>query len=190
MLILTRRVGETLMIGDDVTVTVLGVKGNQVRIGVNAPQDIVVHREEIYERIQEQETKKLRSQSARSTSLIDASLDPTNGIATFFAQGELTYDEIIDALQKRYQLSDHEPRVIWDLRRAILNSLSASVLARVARYVEQHRPSNWPRGKAAFVIASQSQYGIVREAEGWLGDRLADRRLFFDYNSAVTWLAG
>jgi len=54
MLILTRRVGETLMIGDEVTVTVLGVKGNQVRIGVNAPRDVSVHREEIYERIKKE----------------------------------------------------------------------------------------------------------------------------------------
>ena len=56
MLILTRRVGETLMIGDDVSVTVLGVKGSQVRIGIDAPKDVAVHREEIYDRIRDEES--------------------------------------------------------------------------------------------------------------------------------------
>jgi carbon storage regulator len=55
MLILTRRVGETVMIGNDVTVTVLGVKGNQVRIGINAPKNVAVHREEIFERIKREQ---------------------------------------------------------------------------------------------------------------------------------------
>jgi carbon storage regulator len=55
MLILTRRVGETVMIGEEVTVTVLGVKGNQVRIGVNAPKTVAVHREEIFERIKREQ---------------------------------------------------------------------------------------------------------------------------------------
>ncbi len=54
MLILTRRVGETLVIGDEITVTVLGVRGNQVRLGVNAPRHVSVHRQEIYERIQKE----------------------------------------------------------------------------------------------------------------------------------------
>jgi carbon storage regulator len=57
MLILTRRVGETLNIGDDITVTVLNVKGNQVRIGVNAPKDVTVHREEIYEKVQREKSQ-------------------------------------------------------------------------------------------------------------------------------------
>lgn len=55
MLILTRRVGESIMVGEEITVSVLGVKGNQVRVGVNAPKEVAVHREEIYERIQREE---------------------------------------------------------------------------------------------------------------------------------------
>ena len=63
MLILTRRVGESVVIGEDVTVTVLGVKGNQVRIGINAPKTVAVHREEIFERIKNGQGAPERSNS-------------------------------------------------------------------------------------------------------------------------------
>ena len=66
MLILTRRVGETVMIGGDVTVTVLGVKGNQVRVGVNAPRDVAVHREEIFERIKREEQAATHPEHAKA----------------------------------------------------------------------------------------------------------------------------
>ena len=72
MWILTRRVGETVMIGNEVTVTVLGVKGNQVRVGVNAPKDVAVHREEIYERIKREEDQESRSETPVSKIVDDA----------------------------------------------------------------------------------------------------------------------
>jgi carbon storage regulator len=67
MLILTRRVGESLMIGDNVNVTVLGVKGNQVRLGVNAPKEVSVHREEIYQRIQQEQAAAKEGQKDSGT---------------------------------------------------------------------------------------------------------------------------
>jgi carbon storage regulator len=69
MLILTRRVGETLVIGDDVTVTVLGVRGNQVRLGVNAPKDVAVHREEIYQRIQNEKDAENSTESSEKNDI-------------------------------------------------------------------------------------------------------------------------
>jgi carbon storage regulator len=72
MLILTRRVGETVMIGNDVTVTVLGVKGNQVRVGVNAPKDVAVHREEIYERIKREQDPDAKMGTSNANVVDDA----------------------------------------------------------------------------------------------------------------------
>jgi len=67
MLILTRRVGETVMIGDDVTITVLGVKGNQVRVGISAPKHVAVHREEIYERIKREQQTDEEAEKPKAT---------------------------------------------------------------------------------------------------------------------------
>jgi carbon storage regulator len=89
MLILTRRVGETVMIGDNVTVTVLGVKGNQVRVGVNAPKEVAVHREEIYERIKREKAAAEKSASAREhvNDAPKSALRPSAPRSTQFAQG-------------------------------------------------------------------------------------------------------
>jgi carbon storage regulator len=72
MLILTRRVGETVMIGNEVTVTVLGVKGNQVRVGINAPKNVAVHREEIYERIKREQQAEQDANPNRSSDFASA----------------------------------------------------------------------------------------------------------------------
>jgi carbon storage regulator len=84
MLILTRRVGETVMIGNDVTVTILGVKGNQVRVGVNAPRDVAVHREEIFERIKRegQQDGPVEAATTSTASPRGAGRSSGNGYAT------------------------------------------------------------------------------------------------------------
>ena len=89
MLILTRRVGETIMIGDDVTITVLGVKGNQVRVGINAPKSIAVHREEIYERIKREHAAEAAEKAERKRVLhrLRPPDGPSDGVRRGVADG-------------------------------------------------------------------------------------------------------
>lgn len=77
MLILTRKPGESIVIGDNVTITVLGVRGNQVRLGVEAPIEISVHREEIYHRIQREKTRR-KAEEAAGTAVEDSSSAATS----------------------------------------------------------------------------------------------------------------
>jgi len=86
MLILTRRINETLNIGDDVQVTVLGIKGNQVRIGINAPRDVPVHREEIYQRIKREE--RMNESDADNTEPDDYSSDHDYRGADYFGDDD------------------------------------------------------------------------------------------------------
>ena len=76
MLILTRRVGETLIIGDDVKITVWGVRGNQVRIGIDAPKDVAVHRQEIYDRIQAEKVDPIIESSTDSSLTAEVQVAP------------------------------------------------------------------------------------------------------------------
>jgi len=80
MLILTRRIGETLIIGDDVNITVLGVKGNQVRLGINAPKDVSVHREEIYLRIQQEKNGVSHDDSDSDSEASDSQEDADDNV--------------------------------------------------------------------------------------------------------------
>ena len=69
MLILTRRIGEALKVGDDVSVTVLGIKGSQVRLGINAPKNVSVHREEVYDKINNNTKQEKKSKTQDNISV-------------------------------------------------------------------------------------------------------------------------